>query len=110
MRIKRDEAPLDAAVRAVETHLGLDVSFPPVHQLLGAPDGLLLYDEYPVSPEETRQSLLFLAEVETDEIKLGSEYDDIMWAWDDARLPKAMLPQVRSAFPFAVMASGIVRA
>lgn len=110
--IKRDEAPLNAAERAVKIHFGLDISFPPVHQflLLGAPRGLLLYNEYFVSPKETRQSMLFLAEVDTDEVQLGSEYDDVMWVWDDSRLPKDILPQVRSAFPFAVMAAGLVRA
>jgi ADP-ribose pyrophosphatase YjhB (NUDIX family) len=107
-RIKRGELPVDAAVRVVETEFGLDVHLPPVHQLMGAPDGLLLYSEYPISVEETRLSLLFLGELETDDVRLGKEYDDVMWTHSDQKLPRDILPQVRAAFPFAVMAAGLV--
>lgn len=107
-RIKRGELPLEAAHRAVKEELGLDMSAPKIHQLLGAPDGLVLYSEYPVSIEETRLSLLFLGDLETNEVVLKKEYDDIVWVHDDQRLPRDMLPQVRAAFPYAVMAANMV--
>lgn len=87
---------------------GLDVFLPPIHQLLGAPPGLVLYSEYPVSASETRLSFLFLGEVDTNDVVLGSEYDDIMWTHSDQKLPRDILPQVRAAFPYAIMAAGLV--
>lgn len=107
-RVKRGELPLEAAHRVVGEELGLSVSFPTIHQLLGAPEGLVLYNEYPVSMEETRLSLLFLGDLETGDVTLRKNYDDIAWVHDDQRLPRAMLPQVRASFPYAVMAANMV--
>jgi len=108
-RVKRTESPAEAAVRVVEEQLGLDIHFPPIHQLMGAPQGLVLYHEYPISVEETRQSFLFLGEVDTDAVKLKGDYCEVMWTHSDQKLPNTLLPQVRAAFPFALMAAGLVR-
>lgn len=99
---------MEAAVRVVETEFGLDIFLPSIHQLLGAPKGLVLYNEYPISPTEIRLSLVFLGKVNTNEVALGREYDDVLWMHSDQKLPRDILPQVRASFPYAAMAAGLV--
>ena len=107
-RLRRGESPLGAAVRVGHEHVGRDLYFPPIHQVLGAPQGLLLYHEYAIDETEARLNFVFLAELSTRDFKLSPHYDQPSWVHDDHPF-NGMPHHVRGTLPFALMAAGLVR-
>ena len=104
-KVRKGERPQDSATRIVSEVFGAAAIFLPIHQLFGAPPGLVLYSEYPVSPDEIRLDFLFLGEIETKTFKPQKWYDTIKWVQTEQDLPRDMIPQVRAAFPYVLMAA-----
>ncbi len=104
-KIRRGETPLAAASRVVETHTKMQPVFPSIHQVVGAPSGLLLYTEYAAGPDELRLGFIFMAKIDTDNIlPQDKQYGSFKWLDNARNLPRPLMPYVEGTIPLAFMA------
>lgn len=104
-KIRKGETPLAAASRVVEHHLGERPMFPPIHQVIGAPSGLLLYTEYAAAIDEMRMAFVFMAHLEDRPLRpLDKTYDQFQWVASDRTLPRSVMPYVEGTISLAFMA------
>lgn len=104
-KIRKGETPLAAASRVVEHHLGERPMFPPIHQVIGAPSGLLLYTEYAVAADELRMAFVFMAHIDDKaETPTTKPYDKFQWVVSDRLLPRPVMPYVEGTLSLAFMA------
>lgn len=99
------ETPLEAARRELREETGvIDATFPAIHKVLGAPPGLLLYEEHESGSKGLHMNFAFVAEVLSKQIMPCSEYTGSMWVESAAKAPTDCPANVKQALPFAITA------
>jgi 8-oxo-dGTP pyrophosphatase MutT (NUDIX family) len=73
------ETPLEAAERELREETGLRGRFPILSDIDGAPPGLIGYEEHPAGSKGTHLNFVFVADVDTDEVRPNHEFGE--WRW-----------------------------
>jgi ADP-ribose pyrophosphatase YjhB (NUDIX family) len=74
-----NEAPLEAAARELREETGLTGRFPQTSHIDGTPKGLIGYEEHPAGEKGTHLNMVFVCDVDTDEVRPNAEFTD--WRW-----------------------------
>jgi 8-oxo-dGTP diphosphatase len=98
------ETPLEAATRECIEETGLSPYFPRIHHVIGAPPGLLLYEEHDAGSKGVHMNFAFIAEISSRNLAPCSEYDDVTWLTSIAETPEESPLNVREALPYALAA------
>ena len=99
------ETPLEAAERELWEGAGIEHPiFPHIHSVLGAPPGLLLYEEHEVSRKGTHMNFAFIAEVPYKNVRSNGTFGASVWVTSLAELPEGTPPSVQDAMPYALTA------
>jgi 8-oxo-dGTP pyrophosphatase MutT (NUDIX family) len=77
--IHEGETPLEAAARELREETGLVGRFPKTSEIDGTPLGLIGYEEHPAGSKGTHMNFVFVADVDTDEVKPNDEFEE--WKW-----------------------------
>lgn len=103
-KIRRGETPLEAARRELHGETGFEQAvFPAIHKVLGAPPGLLLYEEHRVG-DDTYMNFAFVAEVPSKRVVPSSEFEGLVWISSMAKVPENCPQNVRQALIYALSA------
>ena len=98
------ETPLEAAERVLWTEVGIvHPIFPHIHSVLGAPAGLLLYEEHPAAGALVL-AFAFIAEVPHKVLRSNGHHRGSVWVASMAELPEGTPPYVQDAMPYALTA------
>ena len=73
------ETPLEAARRELFEETGLSGTFPPLSAIDGTPPGLIGYEEHVAGSKGRHLNFVFVATVDTDQIKPNGEFTE--WRW-----------------------------
>ena len=99
------ETPLEAAFREIAEETGhQEPHFPIIHNVLGAPPGLLLYEEHAAGDKGLHMNFVFLVELASKQLKPCSEYTGSMWISSADEVPLNTPANVQQALPFALTA------
>jgi len=102
-----EETPLEAAGRALWEEVGVHRPvFPHIHSVLGAPPGLLLYEEHPAAGTLVL-AFAFIAEVPHKVLRSNGHQRGALWISSVSELPEGTPPYVQDAMPYALTA-GVV--
>lgn len=102
--LKDNETPLEAAERVVWEVAGIEHPvFPHIHSVLGAPVGLLLYEEHPLGTS-LHMNFAFIAEVPHKVFRSDGKHRGAVWVASMADLPEGTPPFVQDALPYALTA------
>jgi 8-oxo-dGTP diphosphatase len=77
--IHEGETPLEAAARELREETGLIGRFPKTSEIDGTPLGLIGYEEHPAGSKGTHMNFVFVADVDSDEVKPNEEFSE--WKW-----------------------------
>ncbi len=99
------ETPLEAARRELFEETGLVGHFPVTTEIDGTPPGLIGYEEHPAGSKGFHLNFVFVADVDTDQVKPNDEFEAWRWVdqFDDIGGPPnvAQLGRVALAAPLA---------
>jgi len=99
------ETPLEAARRELLVEAGFeDVTFPAIHPVVGAPPGLLLYEEHEAGDDGTHLNFAFIVEVPHKGAQTNGSYMGSIWITSITELPEDTPPNVQEAMPYALTA------
>ncbi len=99
------ETPLEAARRLAREEAGCrQVFFPPIHNVFGAPPGLLLYEEHEAGEKGQHLNFAFIAEVPNKSVQLHESYRGLVWVTSMGDLPDPIPPSVLDGLPYALTA------
>ena len=102
------ETPLEAARRELREETGLEGRFPILSDIDGTPPGLIGYEEHVAGKKGRHCNFVFVADVDTDEVRGCDEYDEHAWVTpDDPRLDLPNPPNVRQLAIVALDAAGL---
>jgi len=73
------ETPLEAARRELFEETGLTGHFPKTSDVDGTPAGLIGYEEHPAGEKGIHMNFVFVADVETAEVRPNDEFTQ--WQW-----------------------------
>lgn len=73
------ETPLEAARRELFEETGLSGRFPITSAIPGVPPGLIGYEEHVAGSKGLHMNFVFVADVETDEVRPNDEFS--LWKW-----------------------------
>lgn len=73
------ETPLEAAARELREETGLTGRFPSLSAIDGTPPGLIGYEEHIAGSKGRHLNFVFVADVDTDEVRPNAEFEE--WAW-----------------------------
>lgn len=76
------EAPIEAARRELHEETGLAASFPALSEIEGTPPGLIGYEEHIAGSKGWHLNFVFVADVDTDEVRPCDEFS--AWRWVDS--------------------------
>lgn len=76
------EAPLEAARRELYEETGLQARFPVLSEIEGTPPGLIGYEEHIAGSKGWHLNFVFVADVDTDEVRPCDEFS--AWRWVDS--------------------------
>ena len=98
------ESPLEAAARELQEETGLVGRFPEVSDIDGTPPGFLGYEEHPAGSKGIHMNFVFVADVDTDEVRPNDEFEEWRWVthFDDIGGP----PNVAQLGRIAMAAKG----
>lgn len=88
--LEEGETPLEAAARELREETGLSGSFPTTSDVIGAPPGLLGYEEHVAGSKGLHMNFVFVVDVDTDHVTPNDEFGAHVWAsledgpWDAA--------------------------
>lgn len=103
--MKPGETPIEAARREIREEIGHEeATFPAIHNVTGAPPGLLLYEEHISGDKGLHMNFAFLAEVENKRVIPCSEFTGTIWVAGPDDMPHETPTNVREAVPFALAA------
>lgn len=104
--IEPGETPLEAARRELAEETGItEATFPVIHKVIGAPPGLLLYEEHEAGSKGLHMNFAFIAEVPSKRVVPCYEYTGMMWVESVAKAPTEDCPtSVRQALVYALTA------
>ena len=94
------ETPLEAARRELREETGLEGRFPRVSDVDGTPPGLIGYEEHVAGAKGLHMNFVFVADVDTDEVRPNEEFTEWRWVtydegpWDDAPKNVAELAKI----------------
>jgi 8-oxo-dGTP diphosphatase len=100
------ETPIEAATRECLEETGHHPVFPRIHHVIGAPPGLLLYEEHDAGSKGVHMNFAFPAEIQSRNLVPCDEYTNVVWVTSIAEIPEESPLTVREAMPYA-LAAGI---
>lgn len=81
------ESPLEAARRELSEETGLHGVFPVRSDIDGTPPGLIGYEEHQAGSKGLHRNFVFVADVDSDEVKPNGEFSEWRWTSDGEGLP-----------------------
>jgi len=97
------ETPMEAACRELEEETGhTEYLFPVIHKVLGAPQGLLLYEEHNVGAKGLHMNFAFLVEVPSKDLPPNREFTGHIWVESLTEVPPGCPQNVQEALAFAL--------
>ena len=100
-----DETPLKAATRECFEETGLTGHFPRTSDLVGAPPGLIGYEEHLAGSKGQHLNFVFVCDVDTDEVRPNHEFTRWQWVtlaegpWGEAPANVRQLAKIALAAP-----------
>ncbi|MFO0572744.1 MAG: NUDIX domain-containing protein [Polyangia bacterium] len=76
------ETPLEAAARELFEETGLRGRFPRTSDIDGTPPGFIGYEEHVAGSKGLHLNFVFVADVDTDEVKPNNEFSSWRWVRD----------------------------
>jgi ADP-ribose pyrophosphatase YjhB (NUDIX family) len=77
--VEPNETPLEAASRELREETSLVGRFPITSGITGTPVGFIGYEEHPAGSKGTHLNLVFVADVDSDEVVANDEFS--AWRW-----------------------------
>jgi 8-oxo-dGTP diphosphatase len=80
--IHEGETPLEAAARELREETGLVGRFPKTSEIDGTPLGFIGYEEHVAGSKGIHMNFVFVADVDTDDVKPNEEFEHWNWVSD----------------------------
>jgi 8-oxo-dGTP diphosphatase len=98
------ETPLEAAARELYEETGLRGRFPRTSDIDGTPPGFIGYEEHQAGSKGLHMNFVFVADVETDEVRPNEEFTE--WRWVKSMQGLSAPPNVGQLLEVALRAPG----
>jgi len=104
--VSQEETPLEAAWRHLEVEAGYreQILFPTIHKVLGAPPGLLLYEEHDGDDGQLLMNFAFVVGVPSKSVQLRQAFNGLLWVDSMAKVPDGCPTHVQQALMYALVA------